>query len=205
MSEARTECVHAFRVGPHHDMFPNPRLHCATCAAEARHIIHMPNGLFAVSRPIWMLRPKSIFGLPTISPTCTFTMCWSAFLLLVDLLFVGFWVPLSLAFCAHEQSLEHRDVACVAVDSFGGIAYIANLLLAFQTGVVLTHGQLGLQSVAHRCGKGLAEVTGIPDGRGPHTQPAGPAECGTQVWRGAGDAAGGYQSGEREALDTELR
>ncbi|MEW5318539.1 MAG: hypothetical protein WDW38_009755 [Sanguina aurantia] len=62
---------------------------------------------------------------------------WSVIMLVVDLTYTSFWVPLSAAFC----SLESRAVnTCVGVEIAVGIVFLVNLVLMLHVGIVLSHG-----------------------------------------------------------------
>ena len=53
-----------------------------------------------------------------IPPDCTFTLSWTAFMLVVDLIYTAFWVPLDVAFC----SINYGDLSdgCTQVQLAGG-------------------------------------------------------------------------------------
>jgi hypothetical protein len=67
---------------------------------------------------VYICRTKSIFGLPLIPPDSSFVFAWTAFMLLVDLTYTAFWVPIDVAFC----SLNYGDISgtCTRVEFAGG-------------------------------------------------------------------------------------
>jgi len=79
----------------------------------------------------------SIFGLPLLPPTSAANVAWISFMLLFDLIFTAFCVPISVGLCtASNVSLSS---SCSQVGLFGGIVYLVNLLLSFQLGAVLEY------------------------------------------------------------------
>eukprot|EP00955_Chlamydomonas_euryale_P044459 352895-Chlamydomonas_euryale.AAC.3 len=69
-------------------------------------------------------RPWSVLGLRLISPTSWFTVAWSTFMLLVDSIYVAFWVPISVGFCECPPRAAQRHALWKAH------AVIANLKIA---------------------------------------------------------------------------
>ena len=57
-----------------------------------------------------------------ISPESIFTLIWSAFMLLVDLFYTAFWVPVDVAFC----SISYGDLSanCTIVEIAGGDPFL---------------------------------------------------------------------------------
>ena len=53
-----------------------------------------------------------------IHPSSTFTLCWTAFMLAVDVTYTAFWVPIDAAFCL----LSYGDLSesCTQVEVAGG-------------------------------------------------------------------------------------
>ncbi|KAG2485159.1 hypothetical protein HYH03_016049 [Edaphochlamys debaryana] len=81
---------------------------------------------------------RSIYYLPVINPYNVFAVIWTFVILLLDLVYTAFWVPMNVAFCTSEYGNIHSG--CTVSDLVGGIFYFANCLLGFQIGVVATHG-----------------------------------------------------------------
>ncbi|KAG2437193.1 hypothetical protein HXX76_005857 [Chlamydomonas incerta] len=81
---------------------------------------------------------RSIFLLPTISPYNLAAVLWQLAILLLDLVYTAFWVPMNVAFCTAEYGNLHSG--CTVSDLVGGCFYFANVLVSFQIGVVATHG-----------------------------------------------------------------
>ncbi|KAG1671378.1 hypothetical protein FOA52_011875 [Chlamydomonas sp. UWO 241] len=104
----------------------------------------------------WTTTPKSIFGLPTFSPCSTFVCVWAAVILFLDLTYVAFWVPISVAFCSAFQPPYGISDECIAADLTGGVFYAVNLFIMFQTGVQLSYDELSLMTVKHRRGPEIA-------------------------------------------------
>ncbi|KAL6757978.1 hypothetical protein V8C86DRAFT_2609146 [Haematococcus lacustris] len=86
----------------------------------------------------WHSAPKSIWGLPLISPTGTFTLIWMSLIFAMDITYTAFWVPLNVAFCS--TSYGNLSTGCARADLAGGVVYALHLLINFQVGVVLVHG-----------------------------------------------------------------
>ncbi|KXZ48680.1 hypothetical protein GPECTOR_26g583 [Gonium pectorale] len=85
-----------------------------------------------------MLRRPSIFGLPLLHPYSPAAVAWRCAMLLFDLTFSAFWVPLNVGFCY----ASYGDVSkpCTRSDLAGGIVYVVNWILGFQMGAVLSCG-----------------------------------------------------------------
>ena len=65
--------------------------------------------LHVTCNPVYLAykRPKSVFGFPLIHPASVYATAWTAFMLLVDLTYTAFWVPIDVAFC----SLSFGDIS----------------------------------------------------------------------------------------------
>ncbi|KAG2441335.1 hypothetical protein HYH02_009928 [Chlamydomonas schloesseri] len=81
---------------------------------------------------------RSIFLLPTISPYNLGAVLWQLVILVLDLTYTAFWVPMNVAFCTAEYG--NLKSGCTVSDLVGGCLYFANVLVSFQIGVVATHG-----------------------------------------------------------------
>ncbi|GLC41516.1 hypothetical protein PLESTB_001002700 [Pleodorina starrii] len=81
---------------------------------------------------------RSLLGLPMLHPLCGAALGWSSAMLLFDLVFTAFWVPVNVAFCLDQYG--RLEAACTRTDLAGGIIYLVNLLISFQVGVTLTCG-----------------------------------------------------------------
>ncbi|KXZ51053.1 hypothetical protein GPECTOR_14g4 [Gonium pectorale] len=81
---------------------------------------------------------RSVFGLPVIQPYNPFAVLWTMAILLLDLTYTAFWVPMNVAFCTAEYG--KLSSGCTSSDLAGGMLYFLNVLLGFQIGVVATHG-----------------------------------------------------------------
>ena len=66
-------------------------------------------------------------------------------MLLFDLIYTAFWVPLSVGFCIPNYGSSATDV-CGQADLFGGSIYTFNLLMAFQWGAVIEYDNLEIES-----------------------------------------------------------
>lgn len=68
-----------------------------------------------------MRSPKSIFGLPMVDPYSKFALVWLLFIMLMDLVYTAYWVPLNVAFC----STSYGDLSspCTWADLMGGEAH----------------------------------------------------------------------------------
>ena len=66
-------------------------------------------------------------------------------MLLFDLTYTAFWVPLSIGFCIPSYGQTADDV-CGQADLFGGSVYTLNLLMAFQWGAVIEYDNLEIDS-----------------------------------------------------------
>ncbi|GFH16605.1 cyclic nucleotide-binding domain-containing protein, partial [Haematococcus lacustris] len=79
----------------------------------------------------------TIYGIPVTSafhPASTF---WMGFMMLVDVTYTAFWVPLGVAFCT--DGFGNLDHGCTVADLVGGVVYALNLLLGFQLGCIVRH------------------------------------------------------------------
>ncbi|GLC42718.1 hypothetical protein PLESTB_001131200 [Pleodorina starrii] len=84
-------------------------------------------------------RPRrSLFGLPLLHPYSPLALVWRCAMLLFDLSFTAFWVPLNVGFCF--RSYGDLAMACTRSDLVGGIVYVANWLMGFQMGLVAASG-----------------------------------------------------------------
>ncbi|GIL81507.1 hypothetical protein Vretimale_1000 [Volvox reticuliferus] len=81
---------------------------------------------------------RSIFCLPVIQPYNLFAVLWTLGILLLDLTYTAFWVPINVAFCTSEYG--KLSSGCTTSDLVGGVLYFLNTLLGFQVGVVATNG-----------------------------------------------------------------
>eukprot|EP00198_Chlamydomonas_reinhardtii_P005658 XP_001694994.1 predicted protein [Chlamydomonas reinhardtii] len=81
---------------------------------------------------------RSIFLLPVVSPYNLAAVLWQLTILLLDLVYTAFWVPMNVAFCTAEYGNLHSG--CTVSDLVGGCFYFVNVLVSFQIGVVATHG-----------------------------------------------------------------
>ncbi|KAG1677044.1 hypothetical protein FOA52_001214 [Chlamydomonas sp. UWO 241] len=103
-----------------------------------------------ISRALWMslraramrvsLPPerRSIYGLRILPPFHWACMAWASFMLLFDLIYTAFWVPLAVGLCTAASEVT-IDGVCAQGNLFGGIIYTLNLVLSFQLGVVLEY------------------------------------------------------------------
>ncbi len=57
--------------------------------------------------------------LPVLHPFSRFALCWRGSMLLFDLVFTAFWVPLNIAFCA--SSYGDISKGCTRSDLAGGV------------------------------------------------------------------------------------
>ncbi|GAX80759.1 hypothetical protein CEUSTIGMA_g8194.t1 [Chlamydomonas eustigma] len=94
---------------------------------SALHLLHMYNNV-----------PKSVFGLPMIPSTSFFAYTWVTFMLLVDIFYTAFWVPINVAFCSVDYGA--LSDGCSQVELIGGCVYFINMMLAFQFTIVLACG-----------------------------------------------------------------
>ncbi|GFR48402.1 hypothetical protein Agub_g10296 [Astrephomene gubernaculifera] len=81
---------------------------------------------------------KSVFGLKVIHPYNLFAVLWTVLILLLDLFYTAFWVPINVAFCTAEYG--QLSSGCTSSEFVGGMLYFINALVGFQIGVVATHG-----------------------------------------------------------------
>ncbi|GLI61112.1 hypothetical protein VaNZ11_003363 [Volvox africanus] len=87
--------------------------------------------------------PREASRLPLVDwplwhPLCGAAIWWSTAMLLFDLIFTAFWVPVNVAFCLDHYG--RLDAVCTRTDLAGGFVYLLNVLLGFQMGVTLTCG-----------------------------------------------------------------
>ncbi|EFJ48767.1 hypothetical protein VOLCADRAFT_90590 [Volvox carteri f. nagariensis] len=80
----------------------------------------------------------SIFGLPMLHPYSRLAVAWRCAMLLFDLSFTAFWVPLNVGFCFEAYGDLNRP--CTRSDFAGGIIYVINWFVGFHMGVVATCG-----------------------------------------------------------------
>ncbi|KAG2455022.1 hypothetical protein HYH02_000847 [Chlamydomonas schloesseri] len=81
---------------------------------------------------------RSLLGLPMLHPYSRWSVAWRAAMLLFDLTFTAFWVPLNIGFCYGNYG--NLDAPCTQSDLAGGIVYVSNWLMGFLMGAVLSHG-----------------------------------------------------------------
>mmetsp|Transcript_5716 Transcript_5716/g.10891 ORF Transcript_5716/g.10891 Transcript_5716/m.10891 type:complete len:1840 (-) Transcript_5716:319-5838(-) len=81
---------------------------------------------------------RSVFGTRVISPYHKMALTWSSGILVLDLAYAAFWIPIDLAFCTKDFGNIHRG--CTQVDLFGGFLYLMNLIFGFAFGIVASHG-----------------------------------------------------------------
>ncbi|GIL95116.1 hypothetical protein Vretimale_1193 [Volvox reticuliferus] len=79
-----------------------------------------------------------LVNLPLLHPLCGAALWWSTAMLLFDLTFTAFWVPINVAFCLDHYG--RLDAECTRADLAGGLVYLVNIILGFQMGVTLTCG-----------------------------------------------------------------
>ncbi|KAG2496651.1 hypothetical protein HYH03_005471 [Edaphochlamys debaryana] len=88
--------------------------------------------------PVRALSTRSIFGLPLIQPFAPFALGWTCLMMIVDLTWTAFGVPINVAFCSVDYG--HIHSSCTATDLTFGTIYFLNLLLSFQLGVMVVNG-----------------------------------------------------------------
>eukprot|EP00879_Flechtneria_rotunda_P007366 GHRR01007727.1.p1 GENE.GHRR01007727.1~~GHRR01007727.1.p1 ORF type:complete len:486 (+),score=140.69 GHRR01007727.1:359-1816(+) len=81
------------------------------------------------------LRP-SIFLLPVLSPEHYAAWLWSIFMLVMDMTYIAFIMPLFVAFCPVVLGGLNW---CNTIDLVAGLIYLLNLLVSLQIGFVLEH------------------------------------------------------------------
>ncbi|GIL62146.1 hypothetical protein Vafri_16417 [Volvox africanus] len=77
---------------------------------------------------------RSIFCMPVIQPYNPFAVFWTTGILLLDLTYTAFWVPINVAFCTAQYG--KLPSGCTTSDLVGGAFYLVNTLLSFQIGLV---------------------------------------------------------------------
>ncbi|KAK9809917.1 hypothetical protein WJX72_001723 [[Myrmecia] bisecta] len=80
-------------------------------------------------------RQRSIFNLPILSPLSTFVQVWGALILVLDMTYTAFIVPISVAF----QSSDLADSWAGCTNLVTGAFYAVELALGFHIGFVGTH------------------------------------------------------------------
>ncbi|GAX80758.1 hypothetical protein CEUSTIGMA_g8193.t1 [Chlamydomonas eustigma] len=85
-----------------------------------------------------------LFLFPTIEPYSSACLAWMSFMLLFDLTYTAFWVPLDVGFCTTEERSHiywsnMAESSCSITDLVGGIIYSVNLILAFQWAAIFEH------------------------------------------------------------------
>ncbi|GFR45612.1 hypothetical protein Agub_g7019 [Astrephomene gubernaculifera] len=104
----------------------------------ARHI-DVPLSIWERLAPlVSKLHRNSLFGTSMLHPYSPLAVYWRLAMLLFDLTFTAFWVPLNVGFC--YTTYGDWSQTCTRTDLAGGIVYVVNLLLGFQMGVVLSSG-----------------------------------------------------------------
>ncbi|KAG2496658.1 hypothetical protein HYH03_005478 [Edaphochlamys debaryana] len=88
--------------------------------------------------PVRAHSARSIFGLPLIQPFAPFALGWTCLMMIVDLTWTAFGVPINVAFCSVDYGNLHSS--CTATDLTFGTIYFLNLLLSFQLGVMVVNG-----------------------------------------------------------------
>uniref|UniRef100_A0A7R9Z6P8 Cyclic nucleotide-binding domain-containing protein n=1 Tax=Chlamydomonas euryale TaxID=1486919 RepID=A0A7R9Z6P8_9CHLO len=87
---------------------------------------------------------RSVYGLPLVPPYHPVCLAWLGGMLLFDIVYTAFWVPLSIGFCTSREGTD-LSTGCVQADFFGGLVYTINFLLAFQWGAVVTYDDQDVQ------------------------------------------------------------
>ncbi|GLI59353.1 hypothetical protein VaNZ11_001218 [Volvox africanus] len=82
--------------------------------------------------------PSSIFGLPVMHPYSPLAVGWRCAMLLFDLSFTAFLVPLNVGFCFTSYGDLRRR--CTRSDLAGGIVYVINWIVGFHMGVLAIDG-----------------------------------------------------------------
>ncbi|KAK9814109.1 hypothetical protein WJX72_000796 [[Myrmecia] bisecta] len=78
---------------------------------------------------------RSIFGLPLLSPLSQFARVWASFVLTLDLTYVAFIVPITVAFQVSDLAFTWAGI----VNLVAGAFYVVELVLGFHIGFVGTH------------------------------------------------------------------
>ncbi|GLI60958.1 hypothetical protein VaNZ11_003210 [Volvox africanus] len=81
---------------------------------------------------------RSIFCISVIQPYAPFAVFWTTGILLLDLTYTAFWVPMNVGFCTSEYG--KWPSGCTTSDLVGGALYLLNTLFGFQIGLVATYG-----------------------------------------------------------------
>ncbi|KXZ51272.1 hypothetical protein GPECTOR_13g759 [Gonium pectorale] len=82
---------------------------------------------------------RSIFGLPLLRPYHPLCLFWMSVMMLVDLTWTAFGVPVNVAFCSIDYGAT-RKTACTGTDLAFGLVYFLNLIFSFQMGVMVVNG-----------------------------------------------------------------
>eukprot|EP00198_Chlamydomonas_reinhardtii_P008109 XP_001697446.1 predicted protein [Chlamydomonas reinhardtii] len=92
----------------------------------------------AEGRPPTFFSRRSLLGLPMLHPYSRVSVAWRAAMLVFDLTFTAFWVPLNIGFC--YSNYGNLAAPCTQSDLAGGIVYVSNWLMGFLMGAVLSNG-----------------------------------------------------------------
>jgi hypothetical protein len=68
---------------------------------------------------LFIARRRSLVGLPMLQPLCGGAIGWNTAMLLFDLVFTAFWVPVNVAFCLEQYG--NLAAACTRTDLAGGM------------------------------------------------------------------------------------
>lgn len=104
-------------------------LRCAACVLPA--CLHgLTSGWPCPGRLPALPSRRSVFGLPIIRPHNGLALLWTLAIVLLDVVYTAFWVPMNVAFCTAEYA--NPSSSCTKSDLVGGALYTINVLLSFQ-------------------------------------------------------------------------